>query len=69
MSSDCNIDKIKFPIVMNDALQSSVALVLQELVSALEKGKTTFVPPVVVPRTPSPRTVSESHPRRPRIGV
>jgi len=69
MSSDCNIDKIKFPIVMNDALQSSVALVLQELVSALEKGKTMFVPPVVVPRTPSPRTVGENRPHRPRTSV
>lgn len=40
MSSDCNVAKITHPVLVNDALQSSVAIVLSELVSAYEEGRT-----------------------------
>jgi len=37
-SSDSNLTNIAYPIVVNDALQASVALVLEELVSAYKEG-------------------------------
>lgn len=37
-SSDANLTKITYPIVVNDALQASIALVLEELVSAYKAG-------------------------------
>ncbi len=37
-SSDSNLTNITYPIVVNDALQASVALVLEELVSAYQEG-------------------------------
>jgi small subunit ribosomal protein S2 len=43
-SSDANLRLIDYPIVANDALQSSVAIILDELVSAYTKGKSEFVP-------------------------
>jgi len=70
LSSDCNVSQIKYPVVVNDALQSSVALVLHELVVALETGKSAFVPRVVAPRaTTTPRTLTESRPRQPRVNA
>lgn len=44
-SSDTNVHIIKHPIVVNDALQVSVSLVLSELVAAYEAGKAEFVAP------------------------
>ncbi len=43
-SSDTNIRLINYPIVVNDALQASVALILAELASAYIAGKSEFVP-------------------------
>ncbi|MCA9365493.1 30S ribosomal protein S2 [Candidatus Kaiserbacteria bacterium] len=39
VSSDNNISNITYPIVINDALQASVAVVLNELTTAYETGK------------------------------
>jgi small subunit ribosomal protein S2 len=44
MSSDSNLSEVTHPIVVNDALQSSVTLVLSELIAAYEEGKSAFVP-------------------------
>ena len=40
MSSDCNVSKVTHPILVNDALQSSVTTVLGELASAFTTGRT-----------------------------
>ena len=50
MSSDCDASKIKYPVVANDALQSSVSLLLDELSASYAEGKTAFVPKAVEPR-------------------
>lgn len=63
MSSDCDAAKVTHPIVVNDALQSSVKVVLDELARAYAEGKAQFVPKPVAPRTPM---ASDSRPRRPR---
>jgi small subunit ribosomal protein S2 len=63
MSSDCNASSITHPVVVNDALQSSVSLVLNELASGITTGKAAYVPkPVAIrdTRTVRPQT------RRPR---
>ena len=39
MSSDCNVTKVTYPVLVNDALQSSVATALGELVAAYEAGQ------------------------------
>lgn len=44
MSSDSNISLVTYPIVVNDALQASVALVLGEVTHAYAQGKAEFVP-------------------------
>lgn len=44
MSSDCNVSKIQYPVVANDSLQSSVSLILSELVTAYNEGKSAYVP-------------------------
>ena len=43
-SSDTNLRDITYPIVANDALQTSVTLILGELVKELVAGKSEFVP-------------------------
>jgi small subunit ribosomal protein S2 len=43
-SSDTDLRSITYPIVANDALQSSVTIILEELTDALKKGKSEFVP-------------------------
>ncbi len=43
-SSDTNLRLIDYPIVVNDALQASVALILSELVKAYTEGKSEYVP-------------------------
>lgn len=50
LSSDCNASKIKYPVVANDSLQSSVTLILDELVAAYTEGKSAYVPKAVEPR-------------------
>ncbi len=63
MSSDCNATNIAYPITVNDTLQSSVALVLNELVQGIKAGKAAYVPKPVAPReTRAPRVAT----RRPR---
>lgn len=44
-SSDGNLRNIAYPVVVNDALRSSVELVLGELVLAYEEGKAEYTPP------------------------
>lgn len=53
MSSDCDASKIKYPVVANDSLQTSVSLLVSELTEAYAEGKSAYVPkPVEVrPRT------------------
>jgi small subunit ribosomal protein S2 len=46
VSSDTNIKEIDYPIVANDALQTSVRTILGELTAAYAKGKAEFVPAV-----------------------
>ncbi len=54
MSSDCDAAKIAYPIVVNDSLQSSVSLVLDELAAAYKEGVTAFVPRPAAPRETAP---------------
>lgn len=44
VSSDTDLSKVTYPVVVNDALQSSVTLVLTELVDAFIAGKSEYVP-------------------------
>lgn len=50
VSSDTNLKEITYPIVANDALQSSVRAVLAELTEAYAKGKSEYVAPTPVKR-------------------
>jgi small subunit ribosomal protein S2 len=53
MSSDCDASKVQYPVIANDSLQSSVSLILHELVSAYTEGKSAYVPkPVEARRAP-----------------
>ncbi|MAZ56578.1 30S ribosomal protein S2 [bacterium] len=47
MSSDNNASLVKYPVMVNDALQASVSLVVDELISALKAGKAAYVPKAV----------------------
>ena len=44
MSSDCDASKISFPVMANDSLQTSVSLILGEMVAAYSEGKAAYVP-------------------------
>jgi len=44
MSSDNDMSKVTYPVVVNDALQSSVSLVLNELIDAYQEGKKEYTP-------------------------
>lgn len=44
MGSDCDAGKIAYPVIANDSLQTSVKLLLTELVEAYKAGKSAFVP-------------------------
>lgn len=68
MSSDCDVSKVTYPVLVNDALQSSVALVLGEFSTAIERGKVAYVPKQVAPRKAPATTSTEPRPatRRPR---
>lgn len=53
MGSDCDASQVQVPVVANDSLQTSVSLILDELVSAYMEGKSAYVPkPVENRRTP-----------------
>jgi small subunit ribosomal protein S2 len=57
MGSDCNAKGIKYPVVANDSLQTSVSFLLQELTTAYADGKSAYVPTSApVERRPAPRT-------------
>jgi small subunit ribosomal protein S2 len=45
VSSDTNLKEIDYPIVANDALQSSVRVILSELTDAYARGKSEYVAP------------------------
>lgn len=55
MGSDCDASKIKFPVVANDALQSSVSFILEQLTEAYKEGKSAYVPKTVDSRKTSTR--------------
>lgn len=44
MSTDGDASMIKYPVVANDALQTSVSLIVEELTAAYIDGKSAFVP-------------------------
>jgi small subunit ribosomal protein S2 len=50
MSSDCDASKIKYPVIANDSLQSSVSLLLDEMVAAYTEGRASYVPRPAEPR-------------------
>ena len=55
MSSDCDASKIAYPVVANDSLQASVAILLEELTTAYSEGKSAYVPAPKTERKPAPR--------------
>lgn len=55
MSSDCDISKVKYPVVANDSLQSSVSFIMEQLTEAYKEGKSAYVPKAVDTRKASPR--------------
>ncbi len=59
MSSDTNLKSVHVPVVVNDALRSSIKLALSELVTAYQEGRASYTPaPVEDRRTrrPQPQT-------------
>lgn len=52
MSSDCDVTNVTQPIIVNDALTTSVDLVLGELLAAYTAGKAKYVPAPARPRAP-----------------
>ncbi|HEY0964322.1 MAG TPA: 30S ribosomal protein S2 [Candidatus Paceibacterota bacterium] len=55
MSSDCNVAEIDYPVVVNDSLQTSVSLVLEELAAAYKEGASAYTPRPAAPRDAAPR--------------
>ncbi len=53
MSSDCNLNSVTKPVVVNDSLTTSVDLALAELVEAYLEGKAAYVPAPARKPTPS----------------
>jgi small subunit ribosomal protein S2 len=51
MSTDGDASLIKHPVVANDALQTSISLIVEELTNAYAEGKAAFVPKEVAPAT------------------
>lgn len=60
MSSDCDASLIDYPVVANDSLQASVAILLEELTTAYGEGKSAHIP---APK-PAAKTTQNSSPRR-----
>lgn len=53
LNSDCDATLVRYPIVANDSLQSSVSLLVEEMAAAYVTGKSAFVPkPVEARRAP-----------------
>lgn len=52
MSSDNDVDQVQYPVILNDTLQASVTLALDELTSAYKEGKEAYVPKT--PQRPAP---------------
>lgn len=50
MSSDCDASKVTYPVIANDSLQSSVSLILDELITSYTEGRSAFVPKAPEPR-------------------
>ncbi len=50
MSSDCDASQIAHPVVVNDSLQASVSVVLEELTAAYKEGKDAYVPKAPAPK-------------------
>ncbi len=48
MSSDNDASLVTYPVVVNDSLQASVSLVMDELIASYQEGAATFVPKVPV---------------------
>ncbi len=64
LSSDCNASDVTYPVPVNDTLQESVKVVLQELAEAFTAGKAEYTPKPATRSTTSVRT--ESRPRTAR---
>lgn len=64
LSSDCDATKIKYPVIGNDSLQTSVKLLLNELTDAFAEGKAAHVPKPVEVRSSRPTTPRATAPRR-----
>lgn len=56
MSSDNNLAQVQYPVVVNDALQASVQIVMSELVDAYLAGTAAFVPPKPAAKSTTRRT-------------
>ncbi len=54
MSSDCDIKKVTKPVLLNDALTSSIELALEELTTAYTEGKKKYTPAPAAPRNNRP---------------
>lgn len=55
MSSDCDASKIDYPVVVNDSLQTSVTLILEEIATAYKDGVSAYAPRPAAPRDAAPR--------------
>lgn len=54
LSSDCDASLVKYPVIANDSLQTSISLVLAQLADAYAEGKAAFVPKPVEARKSAP---------------
>ncbi len=57
-SSDGDLSLVTYPIVINDALQTSVSFILSQLTTAINTGKAAFVPKAPVTTTTARRTTT-----------
>jgi small subunit ribosomal protein S2 len=64
MSSDCDAKKVQLPILVNDALTSSVELALTEITAAYAEGRTKYVPAPVRSTRPQRSEGARPRPRR-----
>ncbi len=62
MSSDCNVTDVTYPVIVNDSLQGSVVMALEEITAAFASGQAAYVPKPVAPRTET-RTRAPRAPR------
>jgi small subunit ribosomal protein S2 len=53
MSSDCNVSEVTYPVLVNDALQGSVSMILNEITTSFAEGRATYVPKPTIARTSS----------------